>query len=508
VPDLALALTGPSLATMRPLSLGKCAKTRSEKRFGPLTSQLHTDSGIIQLRKRREIIGFMGFRRFLWVAAIPLIVVGSWQNALEQTTSSASNEKIRALVYDVQDALGMELSFYGAVHGSNTASSDIYIQNDPKKESRRLVRGAQDPAWSYDGQKLAFLGFRRVIIDQLSTAPPPPSDISCYEPGHSCNYQPANGRSISASSLAARQINVMSANGSVKQITNVPSGVWDFGWSPVEEKIAYCEAGPKDRDAIVMLSADGSGRTELTKMGEVRCAVGMPVIEHPIEALEGIDFTRILAGKAIIRVVSGHGSSAVSDAVGEIVGVPTINWSPDGKTIAFTGVLGGKPVVGLVSTDGSGKPKPLVNGYAARWSPDGKELLFLHDSETSPAVTSICIVNADGTHPRKVLDNEAAEFGLTWTPDGKSIGFASTRDNKNQSEIFRIHTDGTGLQKIASQEKLSLISPLFSPDGSELLFYARTFGSVSDFSIWVMDLASHQQERLANGSHPSVLWLK
>jgi Tol biopolymer transport system component len=450
----------------------------------------------------------MTFRRFPWVAAIPLLVVSSGQNALGQTTNSASSEKFRTLVYDVQDALGVELSFYGAVRGSNTTSSDIYIQNDPKKESRRLVQGAQDPSWSYDGQKLAFLGFRRVMIDQSSTAPPPPSDISCYEPGHSCTYDyTKGGRSISASSLAARQIKVMSANGSVKQITNVPSGVWDFGWSPVEEKIAYCQAGPEDRNAIVMLSADGSGRTELTKMGEVRCAVGMPVLKHPIEALEGIDFTRILAGKAIVRVVSGHGSSAVSSAIGEIVGVPTINWSPDGKTIAFTGVLGSKPVVGLVSTNG-GNLKPLVNDYAARWSPDGEELLFLHDSETSPAVTSICIVNADGTHPRKVLDNEAAEFGLTWSPDGKSIGFASTRDNKNQSEIFRIHTDGTALQKIASQEKLSLVSPVFSPDGSQMLFYARTLGSASDFSIWIMDLASHHQERLANGCHPSVLWLK
>jgi Tol biopolymer transport system component len=451
----------------------------------------------------------MRSRQFLWIAAIPLLFVGSGQNARGQTTASAPSEKIKTLVYDVQDVVGVELSFYGAVHGANTTSSDVYIQDDPKKEPRRLVQGAQDPAWSYDGQKLAFLGFRRLTIEQSVTLQQtPPSDISCYEPGHTCTYDLSKtSRSISASSLAARQIKVMSANGSVKQITNVLGGVWDFAWSPVEEKIAYCEAGSEDRNAIVTLNADGSGRTELTKMGEVRCAVGMPVLKHAIEALEGIDFARVLAGKAIVRVISGHGSSAVSEAMGEIVGVPTMSWAPDGKTIAFTGVLGGKPVVGLVSANGPGNLKPLVNGYAARWSPDGKELLFLHDSETSPAITSLCIVNADGSHPRKVLDDDA-EFGLTWSPDGKSIGFASTRDTKNQAEIFRIRTDGSGLQKIASQEKFSLIAPVFSPDGSALLFYARALGSASEFGIWIMDLASHQQERLASGSHPSVLWLK
>lgn len=124
-------------------------------------------------------------------------------------------------------------------------------------------------------------------------------------------------------------------------------------------------------------------------------------------------------------------------------------------------------------------------------------------------MTSICIANADGTQPRKVLDGVSADFGLTWFPDGKSIAFGSEREHKGQSEIFRINLDGSGLAKIASQERFSLSSPVFSPDGTKLLFDARGPWDLNinsnDLSIRIVDLATHHQERLTKGSHASVL---
>jgi len=302
----------------------------------------------------------------------------------------------------------------------------------------------------------------------------------------------------------------MNADGSgVRKITSVPNGVWDFAWSPIENKIAYCEQGEHGETAIVLISADGSRRQELTKMGETRCAVGMPILQRTLDKNKTMSASKSEGGKVLMRLVGPIESTASDEMVtGELVGVPTLAWSPDGKFIAFTGLMNGKPVIGVVDKDG--KARALGAGYSARWSPDGKRLLFRHDSNSNPPVTALCAVNADGSEPRKILDNESAEFGLSWFPDGKSIVFGSQRETKNQSEIFRINVDGGGLQKIATQPNLSLSNPAVSPDGTKLIVDAVHSAvpdtTALDFNLLLVDLTTHQQQSLGKGSHASILW--
>jgi TolB protein len=278
----------------------------------------------------------------------------------------------------------------------------------------------------------------------------------------------------------------------------------------VEEKIAYCEQSSDGRNSIVLVNGDGTGRKELTKFGEVRCAVGMPILKRTLDNAKFINFAKISNGKALVRLVGTHSDSvAIETAIGEVIGVPTLSWSPNGEKIAFTSLVGGKPTIAVIGKDGAGL-KPVVSGYTTQWSPNGNQILFRHDSETTTPVTSVWIANADGTQPRKLLDNEAAEFGLTWSPNGSSIVFASQRENKDQSEIFRINVDGTSLERVATQPQISLSSPRFSPDGLSLIVDGVPIGRLSeatdDFSIWSVDLTTHHPERLTKGSHADVLW--
>ena len=429
----------------------------------------------------------MRIGRLLLVLAVPLLIVASENLARGQDSKPPTSEGVKKLVCHVQLTEGTDM-VRGVPHGERTWKSDIYVQDGPKAKPRLLVQGGQAPQWSPNGEKVAFLEFSNVYIN---------TEL---------------GAGFQAASLASRQIHVMNADGSgTKQVTKVPNGIWDFAWSPVEQKIAYCELGNDGRTAIVTINADGSGRTELTKIGEVRCAVGMPVLNKTIDSLKSIYSTHLSGGKASVSLVGGHESAGVENIKGEVFGVPTLAWSPDGSRLAFTSVVNGKIVIGVVGTNG-GNPKPIIIGYSPLWSPDGKQLLFRHDSERTPSVTSICIVNADGTQPRIVLDGESADFGLMWFPDGKSIVFASERENKNQSEIFRINTDGTGLAKIASQDYFSLSSPTLSPDGTELIVDATPSAGAKSYtydpSIWVVDLATHHQEILMKGTRASVIWEK
>lgn len=426
----------------------------------------------------------MRIQRLLFVLAVPLVIVASESVGIGQETSTSTNWGVKKLVYHVQLTEGTDL-VRGVPHGVRTWKSDIYVQDGPNAKPRLLVQGGQAPQWSPNGEKIAFLGFSTIYISDAG---------------------------IRAASLASRQIQVMNADGSgTKQVTKVPNGIWDFAWSPIEQKIAYCELGNDGRTAIAMVNADGSGRNELTKMGEVRCAVGMPVLKKTLDSLKSIYSTHLSGGKASVSLAGEHESAAVENTKSEVIGLPTLTWSPDGSMLAFTSAHNGKAVIGVVGTNG-GNPKPIIIGYSPLWSPDGKQLLFRHDSEKAPVVTSICIANADGTQPKIVVDGESADFGLTWFPDGKSIVFASARENKNKSEIFRINADGTGLARIASEDYFSLSSPTVSPDGTKLIVDATPSAGSKSYTdqpgIWIVDLTSHRQEALMKGSHASVLWEK
>lgn len=423
---------------------------------------------------------------FFIVTALCGVMLGKQQSAPGDTTDNASaNGGVKDIVYDVQELWGEDYEFRGVPHFVQMGSSDIYVQNGHNLKPERIVQGGQDPQWSADGRKIAFLGFGTTGLN-----------IGVGE------------------RVESRQVQVMNADGSARRsITQVPTGVWDFAWSPVEEKIAYCEQSKDDRTAVVVINGDGSNRTEVTKMGSVRCAVGRPVLKAKVQAdKKDMLGKSVEGGKATILV----GVNSILDRVfdtawGQIIGLPTLDWSPDGERIAFTSASGSKTVIAVVGKDG-GNPKGVVNGYAARWSPDGKRLLFRHDSETDPPITSIWTANADGTDPRRVLDNETAEFGLTWFPEGKSIVFASERERKNHAEIFRINVDGTGLQKIATARDYAFSSPIVSPDGTKLIVEAdwpwTSSGGEQDSSLWLIDLSDHRQERLTKGSHSSVVWEK
>ncbi len=380
----------------------------------------------------------------------------------------------------------------GLLHGEVTKASDIYLLDGLQPQPTRLIQGGEGPAWSPDGRKIGYLGFQWIYVPQKNNA---------------------GAWSAEGMSLQARQIQVMNADGSGrKQITSVPNRVWDFAWSPAEDKIAYCESAKDGKTAIVIVNADGTDRQELTKMGEIACAAGMPVLRRTLDSNKTLISSRIDGGKiAIILAGPAQDAEAVENARGELVGVPTLTWSPDGRQIAFTGIITGEPVIGVVPTN-EGKARPLALGYAAQWSPDGKRLLFRHDSESSPSVTSIFVVNSDGSQPRKLVDNENAAFGLAWFPDGQSIVFASVRETKDQSEIFRLNIDGTGMGKIASLAKMSLSSPAVSPDGTKLIVDAAPLPRATtdrfDSSIWLFDLATRHEEMLVKGKHGSILFEK
>lgn len=147
--------------------------------------------------------------------------------------------------------------------------------------------------------------------------------------------------------------------------------------------------------------------------------------------------------------------------------------SPDGTRIVYKrwGRSGYRPdnlSLWTIGTDGSGL-RPLVRGlnavFTVEWSPDGSTIaLGAHPSARSGE--HVYVVSAEGGRLRRIVDDEILE-GPAWSPDGAWLAY-STYDG----EIWRIHPDGSSRQLIASFPHREVRDLLWSPDSRHLAYVA------------------------------------
>lgn len=224
-------------------------------------------------------------------------------------------------------------------------------------------------------------------------------------------------------------------------------------WSPDGQKLAFCTREGRGFGQVQLINADGSGRLLLTHLRGGAC--------------------------------------------------PT-DWSPDGEKILSIAYGTLTPTIFVMGSDG-GNFKQVASGYGARWSPDGKRLVFCRNPEGRGMSGSIWAANADGTGAAKVIDDNSNVLEVAWFPDGKSIVFSSEREDKHKSSLFRISPDGSGLETMAADKRLSLYFPVPSPDGTQVVADGI---EDKETDVVVLDLVNHHVKVLAHGLHPSVLWEK
>jgi Tol biopolymer transport system component len=165
--------------------------------------------------------------------------------------------------------------------------------------------------------------------------------------------------------------------------------------------------------------------------------------------------------------------------------------SPDGKRIVFTSLKDGDLDIYTMNIDGT-DVRRLTNtlGYDGGpwWSPDGKQIAYRAYHPTDPAEVAdyegllrqrivrptkmeLWVMNADGSHQRQITHLGGANFGPSWTPDGRRIIFSSNYKNPHSEnfDLHLIHTDGTGLEQITTHPLFDGF-PMFSPDGRKLVW--------------------------------------
>ena len=106
--------------------------------------------------------------------------------------------------------------------------------------------------------------------------------------------------------------------------------------------------------------------------------------------------------------------------------------SPDGKSVVFS--YGGN--LYIVDSQG-GEAKQITShpayDYAPVWSPDGKTIAFASDRFGN---FDIYTVSINGGIPERITTNSAKETPWTFTPDGKNILFSALLQDPASSVLF------------------------------------------------------------------------
>ncbi|PZR95294.1 MAG: biopolymer transporter Tol [Candidatus Nephthysia bennettiae] len=182
--------------------------------------------------------------------------------------------------------------------------------------------------------------------------------------------------------------------------------------------------------------------------------------------------------------------------------VPAINndhvLSPDGHTVyvsAEDGHLYAVPFAG-------GSPRRVSNDRGANFhhflhgvSPDGQTLAYIGLTENpgGAANTNVFTIPAAGGADVQVTDDEFADDGAEFSPDGEWIYFNSERGSTRpgHAQLFRIRPDGSALQQLTFDERVNWF-PHLAPDGSQLAYVSfppGTLGHPADREVIIRLMA-------------------
>jgi len=267
-----------------------------------------------------------------------------------------------------------------------------------------------------------------------------------------------------------------SATTPLTKISAAP-GALGFAWSPDGSKLAFSSSQAFDGSSATagtlnlwIINADGSGAAPLTRLTASHAGASSPtwspdgtkIAYVSGRALDGSDTANGANGTANVFVMSadGSGSTPLSRATTSHAGGLLPSWSPDGAHILFLSAR---------ALDGSDN---VITSF-----------------DPSNAGYNLWVMNADGsasTHLTSFDLSQAGASGAVWSPDGTRIAFASTGALDGSDRLLpggQYLCGNVWLASLATMQLTPLThlttsgavaeTPSWSPDGKSIAFASR-----------------------------------
>ncbi len=230
---------------------------------------------------------------------------------------------------------------------------------------------SHDPAWSPDGDRIAFARYDAKNGYDIYLMNPDGSGVVRRTVGtkfHSPAWSP-DGKTLAVTtgfvySGEIQLLSVVDTGGGGIHLADMATAP---AWSPDGKQIAFVSlSGDDGYHALHVINADGSGISAVTVRDEGS-------IGRPSWSPDGkrIVFTKCIAGGCDLYSVSPKGGALTQ--LTQLGNAFSPAWSPDGTRIAFarfiSGSTGGQYSLTIVTAEGAALVDFLAAGYSPAWRP-------------------------------------------------------------------------------------------------------------------------------------------
>ncbi len=344
----------------------------------------------------------------------------------ERTVARFDSGGVRSLVWS-PDGATLALSARRAPYESYS----IFLLSVETHDTRRLTdppayyRGDFDPAFSPDGQKIAFT---RSVFERIE-------DLYII---------PVEG-------------------GTPRRLTHDRTDVAGLDWSADGKSIIFASnrEGPSQ---LWRIPAAGGTPEWLAASG------GAGNLHQPSIARHGERMT--LTQRSVdtniwtLRPLRGYGRFTSHVQILSTWWDSNPDVAPDGEHVVFSSKRSGDFEIWKSRRDGT-EPVQLTDMQGSftstpRFSPDGEHIVFVSRSEEN---ADIYVMDAAGGTPRPLTDTTAHDVAPSWSQNGEWIYFASNRSGEWQ--VWRVQAEGGRVQQVTQDGGFAAFE---GPDGEALYF--------------------------------------